>query len=476
MLASRGRCGGSARLAGHAMLQSLSQATHSKPIPAWPGPFLLGLILALGAGGGCTPAAPEGVLLIVVDTLRADHLGIHGYSRATSPRLDDWSREALVFDEAWSTSSWTLPAFGSILTGLYPHRHGAGRLHPEAKIPIPSALDERIPTLPQVLAARGWKTVAVINNPFLHERFGLNRGFQTYDFAAADNNRLRRADASVDQLLERLGGLEPPFFVMLHLFDPHLAYDPPATFRGRFSQGAPTDYPVRDLASIRQRAGSFPEAENHFIQAAYDEEIAFVDEQLGRLFDALDRRGSQDRMLIVITSDHGEEFFEHGGFEHGHSLHQEVARVPLLARGPRVHPGRSSLPVSLADLAPTILDAFSLPPLSPADGVSLWSLLTGGEQLAPRGLRAEGILWGAPQSSLLFWPHRLLVEPELSRVRLYDLKRDPGETRDLSASRPDLLNPLLERWEAGRQPQPDWKLPDLDQETLDQLKSLGYIQ
>ncbi len=440
---------------------------------------LVAVVALVGAiaFAGCSPSPPDSVLLIVVDTLRPDHLGAYGYARPTSPHMDQWARGARRFDQAWSTSSWTLPAFGSILTGRYPDQHGAGKLHPTAQIPIPGALNSKLPTLSERLEQGGWHTAAIVNNPFLHERFGLNRGFQRYDYSPADNVELRRADASVDLMLEWLEEIQSPFFVMLHLFDPHLGYDPPAPVRGRFTGESLEGYPVADLRGIRSRAAEISSGERQFIEAAYDEEIVFVDEQLGRLFSALDERGLDSRLLVILTSDHGEEFFEHGSFEHGHSLHQEVVKVPLLIRGPGIAAGTSPEPVSLVDLAPTILEALSLPSLPDTEGISLWPLLTEGTAPEARSLRAEGALWGPPRGSTLEYPFRLLLEPELGRVQLFNLEQDPRETQDLSAVQAERLAFLLQKWEARSQSaSPDWVLPDLDRDTLERLRSLGYVR
>ncbi len=434
------------------------------------------LALAL-AVGSCGSAAPEAVLLIVVDTLRPDHLGLYGYGRQTSPHLDRFSREALIFENAWSTSSWTLPAMASLLSGRYPAGHGAGQLKAGTEKPIPGALHGSIQTLPGVLAASGWETLALINNPFLHDRFGLGRGFGEYDYAPANNRELRRADRSVDELLERLQGLEPPFFALLHLFDPHMDYDPPPAFRGRFSGASEGPYPVTDFEGIRARAAALSPEERRFIEAAYDEEVAFVDEQLGRLFGALEKLPFGDGLLIVVTSDHGEEFFEHGSFEHGHSLHGEVVRIPLLMRGPGVNPGRSQASVTLADLPSTVLDAFGLEPLPGAEGSSLWGVAARGETLSGRALPAEGILWGPPAGALLEWPFRLLLDESLDRVSLFDLRRDFEELEDLSHESPQRVAEMAARWNLHRQqPSPPWILPQLDPETLERLRSLGYIR
>lgn len=419
------------------------------------------------------------MVLIVVDTLRADHLSTYGYPRATSPNLDAWAAGGRVYEKAQSASSWTLPTFGTLLTGYSPMRHGAGYTEPKTK------LDSSVVTIAEMLVDRGFRTGAVVNNPFLERAFGVDRGFEEYDIAPAHNSRHRPADVVVSRSLELVDQWGTvPFFLLVHFFEPHMWYNPPSSFRGRFSENIETElrYPVSvsGRRRFRKESEQLSDGDREFIKAVYDEEIAFVDHEFGRLMDGLVERGILDNTMVVFTSDHGEELFEHGGFEHGHEMWQELLHVPLVVWGPDVKPGRESEPVSLADVAPTILEWAGVDIPSDFDGLSLWPNLAGERQFPERTLIAEGRLYGdLHAAAAIRWPLKVVVDSERHPVRAIDLATDPDERTDLLASsdeRPEgavggLISTLRGRV-VDRQDEP--ALPDDD--TLESLRSLGYIR
>ena len=434
----------------------------------------------------CGRPQADSVVLIVVDTLRADHLGFYGAERPTSPRLDQRVKEGAVFEYALSTSPWTLPAFGSIFTGQLPSRHRAGifprpdpRTEPRQK--QFGKLDESVPTLAEVLREEGFATGAVVNNAFLGPSFGVDRGFDDYDLDPGSQQHVRRANVSVNRALRWLDEHgDGRFFLLLHLFDPHMTYDPPEPFLGRFSNSVPvSDKPrVTDLHEIRPllRRGGVDMA---YLEALYDEEILFVDSQLGRLFDELEERGLLERSLVILTSDHGEEFLEHGKFEHGHSVFDEVLRVPLVIWGPAVTPGRLATPVSLVDLFSTVLDAVGVE-REGIPGRSLGPLLAAGGSDRGAPLVAEGTLYGPERRALVRWPYKLTYQVAGAKAALYDLEADPGEGSDLMGDRPEIARRLgaqLQAMVAAAEGQiGSAEAADLDPETLEALRSLGYIQ
>ncbi len=449
-------------------------------------PVLAALALgcaALGCGGA-RPAA-DSALLVVVDTLRADHLGLYGYARRTSPALDAWAAGAAVFERAYSVSPWTLPAFGTLFTGRLPSHHMAGTFPRQPNGAAPGKkefqrLSDAVPTLAQLLAGQGLATGAILCNAFLHPRFGLDRGFDTYDFIPCGPRDIRRADAAVDAALGWLGEHgERPFFLVLHLFDPHVVYEPPEGFRGLFARWLEErDDRVSDLKEIRGRLRRGEPLDREFLAAAYDEEIAFVDQQLGRLFRSLDERGLGDRLLVVVTSDHGEEFFDHGGFEHGHTIYDELLRVPLLLGGPGVRRGRHGSPVGLADLFPTLLEGLGYAPPAGLAGTSLWPLLggAGGPDAEPRLLVAERTLYGPERRAAVRWPLKLAQDVRRGQLTLHDLAVDPGERRDLAAERPDQAAALLAELEAALAGGPGRsEAAELDDATVESLRALGYL-
>lgn len=435
-------------------------------------------ILVLAA---CAPPPPSNVVLIVVDTLRADHLGLYGYPRETSPAIDAWGRRAAVFDRAVSTSPWTLPSFGSIFTGRLPAEHGAGR-HVRGTGSGRTALSDTVPTLAEALRAHGMQTAAIVGNPFLRPRFGIARGFDSYDYQAQ-----RTAGEIVGRALSWIDDQgEKPYFLFLHFMDPHLPYRPPEGARGRFT--AEPHPPMPTLKKIRQGIGDMTGADRQLYQDLYDEEIAYLDDSLGALFQAFEGDLREGRLLVLLTADHGEEFFDHGGFEHGHTMFQELLRVPLLIRGPQIAAGHRDDPVSVVDLMPTILEAVgyekgggrSVTDLEPEslDGLSLWPLLQRGRGLGDRRLLAEGMLYGKPRQALIDWPLKLVYRPRTGSRSLFDLSRDPGELHDLAADRPQATERLLAILEERRASltEPTGREVPLDASTRDELEALGYLQ
>lgn len=435
---------------------------------------LLGLPLLM-AGTGCGREGPDNVILVVVDTLRADHMGLYGYTRPTTPELDRWAEQGLIFDNALATSSWTLPTFGSVLTGLWPDQHGAGsRLREGSKKWRRGPLSPAVQTLPEILQQHGFTTGAIVNNAFLREHFGAARGFEFYDYRKG-----RRASAVVelaeDWLVEN--GQER-FFLMVHLIDPHLPYIPPAEFRGQFRPLEEGGIEPRGRKSIVDRLAELTEEDRASLVARYDEEIASVDRQLGRLFDTLEESGLRERTLVILTSDHGEELFDHGGFEHGHSMFQEVLRVPLVFWGPTVRSGRESAPVSVVDLAPTILEATAVDVDETMSGTSLWGLLRRTGPPPRRDLLAQNTLWGRERNTLVSWPYKLILDPKSDRVQLYDLSTDPGERRDLAVEKAaiarDLRQRLADQLDSLEAPviEPG---EDISPEMEEELRALGYL-
>jgi arylsulfatase A-like enzyme len=343
-------------------------------------------------------------------------------------------------------------------------------------------LDKTIPTLAEELQRAGFATGAIINNPWLKPRFGLDRGFDTYDYQAASNKRRRRADQVVDLATGWIDAREDQsFFLLVHLFDPHMTYDPPASVRSRYTGPYKDRFslPVYAPRKIRERAAEVGEDERSFITAAYDEEIAFVDQELDRFFEGLVERGLFENLLVILTSDHGEELFDHDSFEHGHSVYQELLHVPMVVWGPSVEGGREALPVSVIDIPPTILDAVGVSAESNPLSRSLWPRLSERQRLDPRPLVAEGTLYGPERRAIIEWPRKLEMDLSTQQIRVYDLESDPGERADLSQSESAMTRRLEQRLqsilEAARSDEAAEEI-ELDEETLEELRSLGYIE
>jgi arylsulfatase A-like enzyme len=432
---------------------------------------LLASLLACAEGARERPP----VVLVVVDTLRADRLAAED-ARPLGPELGRWLASGRRYRHAFATSPWTLPSFASLYTGRFPARHGAGTVVVREDRRDFTRLDDDVPTLAERLASHGYDTGAIVGNAALAPEFGMARGFGRYDYAPATNAFTRRADVVVSRALAWIDAREDrPFFLVVHLFDPHMDYDAPPPFRGRFtgkSDGS-LALPVSSARALRKRAARVPAAERRFVGAAYDEEVAFAASQVARLLDGLAQRGLLERGLAILTSDHGEELFEHDGFEHGHAFWQEVIHLPLVFWGRAIAPGRESGSVSLVDLAPTILAATGAPALEASDGVSLWPNLTRGEPLPERTLFAEASLYGPPRRVAIRWPYKLVWNAESGERQLYQLARDPGERAALDD--PERAEALAR--ELAERLAPAAGAPAaLDPKTLEALRELGYAE
>ncbi len=448
---------------------------------------VLATLFTVGCPGerssGTAVESRRSVLLIVVDTLRADHLTAYGHPRDTSPHLTAWASTGRLYERALATSPWTAPTFGSIFTGGLPSCHGAMRQErPDGSVRFGS-LDPGVVSLAEHLSRLGYRTAAMVNNPFLSPEFGLDRGFDLYDYEPGNNLSNRSATEMVDRALAWIDQQgDDPFFLVLHLFDPHMSYDPPAPFRGRFTSAMPSrlSLPIDDLNGIRSGAVTLDAADRAFIAAAYDEEIAYVDGELGRLQGELTRRRFPERGWTILTSDHGEELFEHGGFEHGHAMWQELLHVPLVIWGDGIPPGREPVAVSLVDLAPTVLELVGAPAESSAmDGRSLAGNLLDGEALAPLPLFAEHNLYGSELKVALHWPYKWIVNTASGEGFLFDLDANPAEElispTGAEAIRRELQQALTRRVEGCLAARVEAPPADVGEETLERLRSLGYV-
>ena len=301
----------------------------------------------------------RGVVLVSIDTVRRDHVGAYGYARPTTPRFDALARDGILFDDAVSTSSWTLPAHLSMLTGVDPGRHGG--------VDSRHGFNRAVPTVPALLRTAGFATRAVTSHLYVSGVYGLDDGFEHLDFRQ-DRKATEVADRGI-ALLDRFG--DRPFFVFLHLYDPHWHYDPPDWARRLFETsyagkvtGVWQDFSRRDRKDVSA-------ADLAHLLALYDGEIRYADTEVGRVLDHLAARGLDRSTLVVITSDHGEEFLDHGSWEHQKTLYEEVVRVPLAIRGPGVAPRRERAQASLLDVAPTILAWAGVPVPAAVAGRSL---------------------------------------------------------------------------------------------------------
>jgi arylsulfatase A-like enzyme len=414
-------------------------------------------------------AAPN-VILISIDTLRADHLGCYGYARPTSPAIDAFCREAVRFRTAIASAPSTLTSHASILTGLAPQHHGAS--HTQA---IPLA--DGFLTLPEVFKQAGYRTAAWTGGVQLAPEYGLTQGFDTY--AIVDDGTFAQVVAAATPFLA--DAARRPFFLFLHSYEVHHPYTPReadlAAFEPLPISSLPAHVDVPLLQRINFGGRRISDADRAHIVNTYDAEIVNMDRGFRQLVDELKRLAIYDNTIVAFTSDHGEEFGEHGwtGW-HSHTLYDELLRVPLIVRLPAGAHGGAAIDgaVSGPEVAAMILDAAGI---------------ERPEQFHPFNL-AETLARGrAPGAAALLWMESLPHDPgpnhglrteEFKFVdgRVYDLGRDPAERVDVSLQQPRIAAALASQMAEmiRARPKPDTKAIAPDQATVDRLRALGYIR
>lgn len=470
----------------------------------------LSLLAALMAG--CSPPSGPDIVLVVIDTLRADRVSCYGYPRPTTPRIDELAARGLRFRSAFSTSSWTLPAHASIFTGLFPIEHGATQEHTQ--------LDDRAATLAELISDAGYATLGIVGNGVVNRGSGLARGFdrfvETWRDPAAAQLPSPAQHPNRAALRDFLAALPPdqPFFAFVNYVEVHGPYRPPEPYRSRLLQ-AKRGRALLPSAMKRKAAGfyldpkSISAAEFAVLSDLYDGEVAYVDALVGGLIDELEAEGRLANTLLVITSDHGENLGDHGHFRHVFNLYNSTVRVPLvmvLPGGKRAGEVREEA-VSLVDLFDTILAAAGGDARTNSRGRDLLAdpASLGGTVFAEYyyPLQALGLF-----DEKIREKHHEVLKPHLRRLRsvesegwrliwssdgrheLYHLESDPGElrnrsgdaeTRSVRTRLEGLLAEYVER-AGGPRPLPEGAskraigaFGDLDPETADQLRELGYL-
>lgn len=384
------------------------------------------------------------VILVIADTTRRDSLGCYGSDRQITPSLDSIAAEGVRFERAIAQSCWTLPAVTSILTSTYPTIHGAlGREM------LFGRCREEIPHGQEILRTRGFKTKAIVNAAFLGPKLGTRRGFDDFDYVEGRNWEIRRADKSVDAAIEFYEkNRRRDTFVLLHLFDPHLNYDPPAEFRERFAAGYSGPYTtITDLQISHLVGGSIvpDQPEREYLLALHQAETAFMDREIGRLVERLKGLGIYDQTTMVIVADHGEEFWDHGKFEHGHSMYAELIGVPLIIKPPvsaGVASGIVSTRVRQIDIMPTILELAGIDRPETFEGESLVSLMRGVSGSGHRVAYSEGTLYDQDETALYRGNHKYIYDARDGSGELYDVEADPQERENLVTRLPEVAREM----------------------------------
>ena len=438
------------------------------------GPVLAAALAACGGGvpdGTAEPRRPN-IVLYVVDTVRADRLGVYGYEKPTSPRLDAFAAGAVLFENAYAQSSWTRPAVASLFTGLLPPAHRTvGRR---------SVLPEDAITLAEILAANGYEGMGLVRNPNVSRAFGFAQGFAR--FRSEDRDRDETMLDRVRLWLDEREGSEQPFFLFLHAIDPHGPYDPAPEFEEMFEAGgAPVHYrTVRYLLQLNRGEVEPDAGTAEALSRLYDAEVAQNDRVFGDLLDVLEARGLAGDTAVVYVSDHGEEFQEHGRWEHGLSLYEEVLRIPLVMRLPGVSPRRVEAPAQHVDVLPTLLGHLGIE-APPTDGRDLLAARRRGDD--PPDVYTHLDVDGHRAASVIRGRYKLVLPQSPSQgtePMLFDLEADPAEQEDLAADRPEVVERMLgllaDQNLAGEIVSAQEIEDDqLDEDVRRRLRALGYV-
>jgi len=455
--------------------------------------------------GARQPPGRPNILLISIDTLRSDHLSCYGHPQPTSPNIDELARRGVLFEKAYSPSSWTLPGHMSLFTSLYPSFH---KLDHNSRLGT-VRLDDSERTLTELLKGSGYRTASFVTHPFLSADWGFGRGFDLYvrDVSQAEENASRALLWIEWHQFHERRGLEPSgFFLFVHFIDPHETYNAPPPYRDRFTD----DYkgklkPNDHLVTIFLEKPFPSEADYRYTLALYDGEINYVDSQIGRIRKAIEDAGWLDSTVIVVTSDHGEEFKDHGTMGHKTTLYEEQLKVPLIiSYPPRFASGRRiTEAASLLDIHPTLMGMLGESPPGAIQGLDLGPLMSGtgdGDEaarlrraLSSRPLFGElgplGFRWERPYYRRSIRSDRMKLvlsyptQGDITR-ELFDIDADPGEQKNLyplTGDTPEVRN-LEKRLsgfiKAGEAYNPGFRQRnriEINPAIQDKLRALGYI-
>jgi arylsulfatase A-like enzyme len=491
--------------------------------------FVIFVVVVLGA---CSRGRQQGpIILISIDTLRADHLSCYGYAKQTSPQIDRLAADGVLFAHTASTASFTLPAHASMMTGLFPSSHGATYQNRDPRSFTVRGMGTGFPTLAEILRDHGYETAGFVSGPLVSHQFGFSRGFMTYDdrydrlqtararlfsrsvlfrwmlrtgvFTNRDLDSQRTADEVnplVDRWLEerrRRGPSNTPYFLFVHYWDPHGPYAPPPPLdRREDGSRISVDYDMDRLLTGEYTLT--PRALSDTLEL-YDREISYVDRHVGGLLESLRKDGALDDAIVILTSDHGESFGEHDHWEHSRVLYEDVLRVPFIVRLPGRRAAGTVVTDAIAqptDILPTVLSVAGLPAPEGIEGRDLTRALGHEGAAQGAGIKSLGLAF-AELDRNVDWPQRwgARFDRDLTSARtlkykfilsskgqeeLFDLEHDPGETVNLAGTDPGAtasMRSLAEAWRravsahAGQ-----GGSGEIDEGLKENLRSLGYVQ
>jgi arylsulfatase A-like enzyme len=459
--------------------------------------------LTVACGDAAAPVAGPSIVLVTVESLRTDHVGAYGGKSPgrpeipVTPELDAFAEQATVYDDAHAVTSWTLASHASLFTGLYPSGHQTDGPR--------DRLDDSYPTLAEVLVRRGYQTAGVVSGPYLRRTHNLQQGFEHWDESAASITSALahgdvtnpRMEAALRHFLEEERDPTRPLFLFSYFWDPHFDFLPPAPYDEMFVGPGSEPIDVHDFDTNPAVHAGMPPAQLAYLLAQYAGELRWTDLYLGRLFRMLKEQGLWDEAVVIVTADHGEEFFDHGAKGHKNNLHAETTRVPLIVKYPGQREGRrDSRLVSLVDVVPTILEITGIEAGFPVHGRSLlepepdpgrsilFELL---EQhyyrdpdgtLSTRGRRRNAVRQG---DFKLLWSEDESTGAARGSL-LYDVRRDPAERSELGSDEGGRRAALQEVFRSGveraRRDAARYRRggpAELSSAEIEQLKELGYF-
>jgi len=449
------------------------------------------LLVVIGARAAWRLTIPKhNIVLVILDTVRADALGCYGNPDNPTPHIDEVAAQGVRFDQAISTSGWTVPAVASLLTGTWPTIHGAFGKGTDLKFTV---IRDEVPTAAEVLKAKGYNCLGFANAAFVSPMLHFDRGFDVFDHTYAYNWNVRRADETIDAAVKLIGEhRRDSNFVMIHLFDAHLDFDPPGDYATKHTGGRsdpPTPLTMDVCKALQTGDGMLPPVPEdiQYVKGVYQGEVDFIDAQIGRLVTELKSMGIYDQTTLILVADHGEEFWEHGGFEHGHTLYDELVRIPLIVKLPGgTTPARRVVDdqVRIVDIMPMVFELVGVDQPPSFIGQSLMPLIMG-EPAKPRIAYSESTLYGGEKLSWRAGDYKYIIDiaPIVeNRVELYNLQRDPGETLNLVESEANIAERLHTDMlsffqgivkQSGEMSRPE--SADMSPKNIEQLRSLGYI-
>ena len=438
---------------------------------------------------GSESTGPPNVILISIDTMRADYLGCYDPAREASPEIDALASAGVVFEDVTSASPWTLPSHASMLTGQYPSTHGVK----DHGIELTSA------TLATHLGDAGYQTMSIVNSHNIgFPDYGLMRGYDRkrweFEMNVVDDQPgddiLNKGPIITAMAIEWLNerDKERPFFFFLHYYDVHTDFTPAVEHANRFVspyQGELTGK-TKQLVKARNRMETIDEDDVRWLEEMYEAEIHTFDDVIARLFDYLDDEGLAERTVVAITSDHGEEYAEHGGLLHGRTHYQEVVGIPFILRGPGVPAGaRYDMPVHLVDVAPTLYGLAGVAPPPDLDGIDLTALWRAPDTLpevrflfseADHNNIIDDVTQNDIRAMVRIGNDKLVYDKVTGEKELFDLAADPLEQVNRAAEDPDRLAFLWEKLEEFMAHGNVRDAAEMSAEARANLDALGYLE